>query len=170
MVLDIVRRLQAEIAVSFGLTLFYLLALINLEDLVIEGFGAGLSPYLFPQVIISCMSVASIALLVCSCRNYIKYKKTPSAEIAESILGDSEEVCFSFGIFLYVLILFAYWLGLYYFGFLYTTPVVIFVVAYLLGMRRILLGIAASVIVTLILEYASLYFLKIMLPNGVFFQ
>lgn len=170
MVLNIIRRLQAEIVISFGLTLFYLLALINIEDLIIEGFGAGLSPYLFPQVILSCLCAVSTLLLCCSVRNYIRYKENPSDELAVSILGDCDDSRFSFGVLLYVLILFAYLIGLYYFGFLYTSPIVIFVVAYLLGMKRIFVGIAASLILTLILEYASLYFLKIMLPNGVFFQ
>lgn len=170
MVLNIRSRLWAEIIISFCLSVFYLLALIYLEDLIIDGFGAGLSPYLFPQIIISLLSAMSILLFLCSCRNYVRYTKNPSKELAADILGDGEDFYFSSGILLYILILFTYLIILYFFGFLYSTPIVIFIVAYLLGLRKIFLGIISSIIVSFALEYSCLHFLKIMLPHGVFFQ
>lgn len=170
MVLNVRSRLWAEIVISFGLSAFYLLTLVNLENLIIDGFGAGLSPYLFPETIISVLSVMSVLLFFYSCKNYRAYQKNPSKEAAADILGDGEELCFSLGILLYILILFAYLITLYLFGFLYSTPVVIFVVAYLLGLRKIFWGIILSIIVSFALEYSCLHFLKIMLPHGVFFQ
>lgn len=170
MVLDVRSRLWAEIVISFGLSAFYLLTLFNLENLIIDGFGAGLSPYLFPEIIMSFLSVMSVFLFICSCKNYVTYQKNPSKEIAADILGDGEELCFSLGILLYILILFAYLIILYFFGFLYSTPVVILVVAYLLGLKKIFLGIISSIIVSFVLEYSCLHFLRIMLPHGVFFQ
>ena len=69
----------------------------------------------------------------------------------------------------YVGILFLYLIGLEYVGFVYSTPVVMFLVSVMLGLRHWLIGIVCYVLFTLALDYVAFHFMQIILPTGVLF-
>lgn len=69
----------------------------------------------------------------------------------------------------YVGILFLYLIGLHFIGFVYSTPIVMFLVSLMLGLRHWLIGIVCYVLFTLLLNYVAFNFMQIILPTGVLF-
>ena len=69
----------------------------------------------------------------------------------------------------YVGILFLYLIGLHFIGFVYSTPIVMFLVSLMLGLRHWRIGIVCYVLFTLLLNYVAFNFMQIILPTGVLF-
>ena len=69
----------------------------------------------------------------------------------------------------YVGILFLYLIGLHFLGFVYSTPIVMFLVSLMLGLRHWLISIVCYVLFTLLLNYVAFNFMQIILPTGVLF-
>ena len=65
--------------------------------------------------------------------------------------------------------LFLYLIGLHFIGFVYSTPIVMFLVSLMLGLRHWLIGIVCYVLFTLLLNYVAFNFMQIILPTGVLF-
>ena len=62
-----------------------------------------------------------------------------------------------------------YLIGLHFIGFVYSTPIVMFLVSLMLGLRHWLIGIVCYVLFTLLLNYVAFNFMQIILPTGVLF-
>mgnify|MGYP006950672106 CR=1 FL=1 len=60
-------------------------------------------------------------------------------------------------------------IGLHFIGFVYSTPIVMFLVSLMLGLRHWLIGIVCYVLFTLLLNYVAFNFMQIILPTGVLF-
>ena len=61
------------------------------------------------------------------------------------------------------------YVGLHFIGFVYSTPIVMFLVSLMLGLRHWLIGIVCYVLFTLLLNYVAFNFMQIILPTGVLF-
>ena len=73
-------------------------------------------------------------------------------------------------VLIFVLLLFLYILLLYFFGFLLSTPFIIFFVMLILRGHNLKKLISISVIVSFVIYYLCFYLMRIMLPTGAIFD
>ena len=104
-----------------------------------------------------------------SIRLYINHEKGVITPEIHEFYECSEERIPVGRILVYIGLLFSYLIGLYYIGFIYSTPVITLAVAGLLGIKRIFIAAISVIVFTIALYYASFYGLQILLPSGILF-
>ncbi len=163
------RNIWIESGISLFLLLFFIYFYCHIEQWVIETLPSTISPAFFPSVI-SIVLIAVSALLAGYCLNSVRHMLSGTVDEERLELQESGEDA---GRFLalagYVGILFLYLAGLYFIGFVYSTPVIMFLVSVLLGLRHWLIGIVCYILFTLLLNYVAFTFMQIILPTGVLF-
>ncbi len=160
---------MVEIAISIFLLVFYIASYYYADAYIIVPLFADSDPVFFPKMVSAIVVAFSALLLFESVSFYINYKKNKLTHQMRMLVSDHQEDPL-WRTLLYVGVLFLYLLGFKFLGFVYTTPMIIILVACLLGMKNILLGAVVAVLFTLALDYASLHFLQIMLPQGSLFS
>lgn len=170
MKISVKNRIYIEITISILLLACYFVFSLFLEDMIEQTLALALDQTLFPKAITITVILMCFLLVFDSVKRYSDFKKGIMTPDICEYLECSEDTIPIFRILAYIGILFLYLIGLYYIGFMYTTPVIIMSIAYLLGMKRIFMGALGAVVFTVALEYASLYCLQIVLPNGVLFE
>ncbi len=167
--LELKHRILVEIAISIFLLIFYALVHFYADTFIVIPMFGGADPVFFPKTVSLIVVALSVLLVFHSLRLWINYKKDKLTHHMRTLVTDHEDdpllrIC------LYIGVLFLYLLGFYYIGFVYTTPIIIVLVALMLGLKNIFLGAIVAILFTLALDYASLQFLQIMLPKGVLFS
>ena len=168
--LELRHKIILEIIISMFLLVFYSVLYLEAGSLIEQTFMASLDPVFFPRVIILCITVMSFMLTIDSFVMWNNYKKNKITHHMKTLVTDGEEEYPMARVFIYIGTLFLYLIGFYYIGFVYSTPIIILLVAYLLGMKNIFIGAIMAIIFTLALDYASLNFLQILLPSGILFE
>ncbi len=166
---ELKHRILIEIFISIFLLVFYALLHVYSDDYVIVPIFSSADPVFFPKTVSLCIVVFSALLVFESCSMWINFKKDKITHQMRMLMADHEDNPLLKTV-LYVAVLFLYLIGLHYFGFIYTTPVIIILVALLLGLKNVFIGALLSIVFTLALDYASLRFLQIMLPQGTLFS
>ncbi len=168
--LELRHKIILEILISVILFVFYGMLYLNVGSLVEQTFLAALDPVFFPKVIITCILVMNFMLVIDSVMMWHNYKNDKITHHMKTLVTDAEEEYPMGRVFVYIGTLFLYLIGFYYVGFVYATPIIILIVAYLLGMKNMFIGAIVAISFTLALDYASLQFLQILLPSGVLFE
>lgn len=162
-------RIVLEMCISCFLLVCYFLFCIFQADMIEQTLALALDQTLFPRAITITVIIMCFLLFYDSIRLFINYKKGILTPEIHEYYECSEESIPIGRILIYIGILFAYLIGLYYIGFMYSTPVITLCIAWLLGIKRIFVAAISAVIFTVALYYASFYGLQIMLPSGVLF-
>lgn len=168
--LELRHKIILEIIISILLFIAYALLYFNADSLIEQTLFGSVDAAFFPKTVFLIVLVFCTLLVLDSVTMWCNYKKNKITHHMRTLVSDAEEEYPMGRVFIYIATLFLYLLGFYYIGFVYSTPIIMLIVAYLLGMRNILLGAICFVAFTLALDYASLHFLQILLPSGVLFQ
>lgn len=164
------RNIWIELGISLFLSGLFLFTYLNMDNWVIEAMPSTISPAFFPTLTALLLFLFSLTLTGLS---LLAVRHMLSGEIDDERLH-LQEAGEQAGRFLalggYILVMFLYLIGMYYVGFVISTPLVMLAVALMLGIRRWLLGLACYVAFTLALNYASFHFMQIILPSGVLFE
>ncbi len=170
MQISVKNRVILEIAISVILLCFYFIFNVFLESLIEQTFAIAMNQTLFPRAITITVVIMCFLLVFDSIKCYYDYKNGKQSTTIDEYVECSEERIPVGRIILYLIILFGYLAALNYIGFMYSTPIVMLLIATLLGMKKFFLGAIGSILFTIALYYASLYGLQILLPTGVLFQ
>lgn len=168
--IELRNKIILEIIIGAILLITYIALFLSIDILVEQSVFSTFDSRFFPKTISSCLIVLSAVLFINSCKMWKNYKEGNITLYMKSLLSDSKEPYPLKAILLYIAILFLYLLGFHYLGFVYSTPLVMLITSYLLGMRNLLAGAIFAVVFTLALDYASLHLLQILLPSGVLFS
>lgn len=163
------HRIILEIIINALLLVFYSVLYLNADSLIEQSLFGSLDASFFPKIIILCIAIMSLMLLIDTFIMWNNYKKNKITHQMKELIANSEDYPMV-RVFIYIGTLFLYLIGFYYIGFFYSTPIIVVLVAYLLGMKNILIGVVAAIVFTLALDYASLHFLQILLPSGILFE
>lgn len=164
------RNIWIEAGISLFLLLFFMYFHSHVDQWVIESMPSTISPAFFPSVISLALVVMSL-LLVAFCLNSVRHMLSGAVDDERLELQEGGEEAGRFmALVCYVGILFLYLIGLHYIGFLYTTPVIMFLVSLLLGLRHWLIGLVCYILFALLLNYVAFAFMQIILPTGVLFD
>lgn len=161
------RNIWIESGISLFLLLFFIYFYCHIDQWVIETLPSTISPAFFPAVV-SIVLIAMSALLAGHCLNSVRHMLSGTIDEERLELQESGEDAGRFlALAAYVGILFLYLAGLYFVGFVYSTPVIMFLVSVLLGLRHWLIGIVCYIVFALLLNYVAFTFMQIILPTGV---
>ena len=151
------RNIWIEAGISLFLMLFFIYFYCHIDQWVIETLPSTISPAFFPSVVTLVLIIMSALL-------------TGKVDEERLELQEGGEEAGRFAALAgYVGILFLYLIGLHFIGFVYSTPIVMFLVSLMLGLRHWLIGIVCYVLFTLLLNYVAFNFMQIILPTGVLF-
>ena len=157
------RNVWIEAGISLFLMLFFIYFYCHIDGWVIESMPSTISPAFFP-------SIVTIVLLVGFALRALRHMLAGTVDDERLELQEGGEEAGRFvALAGYVGILFLYLIGLEYVGFVFSTPVVMFLVSVMLGLRHWLIGIVCYVLFTLALDYVAFHFMQIILPTGVLF-
>ena len=141
----------------------------RIDQWVIETLPSTVSPAFFPSVVTLVLIIMS-ALLTGFCLRSVRHMLAGKVDEERLELQEGGEEAGRFAALAgYVGILFLYLIGLHFIGFVYSTPIVMFLVSLMLGLRHWLIGIVCYVLFTLLLNYVAFNFMQIILPTGVLF-
>jgi hypothetical protein len=170
------RRLHIDVGISLALMLIFLFLYMHIEEWVIETLPSTISPAEFPTLVTGILIAMSALLGVVSFRALLAIKgKEEKPECA----GDSDPACECeeglnlrqvISLFTYMGVLTLYLVGLHYVGFVYSTPVIMLLVARMLGMKKWLVGIVCYIVFSVALNYFVFEFMHVILPTGVLFE
>lgn len=146
--------------------ILFSLFLMNIEKFVYGGIPGSISPVLLPKLIVTLIVVLSIIMIGTSILN--RNKKSAASTIIDKAL-DGDGVVNQKLIAIYISILLLYLLSLYVFGFVLSTPVVMFGIMFLLGGRNMKVILPLVLISPPLFNYLCYHFLKVILPQGLFF-
>lgn len=164
------RNIWIEVGISLFLMLFFIYFYCNIDGWVIESMPSTISPAFFPTVV-TLVLIAMSVLLVGFTLRALRHMLTGRVDEERLELQESGEEAGRFvALGGYVGIMFLYLLGLEYVGFVYSTPVVMFLVSLMLGLQHRLIGFVCYVLFTLGLNYVAFHFMQIILPTGVLFE
>ena len=144
------RNIWIEAGISLFLMLFFIYFYCHIDQWVIETLPSTISPAFFPSVVTLVLIIMS-ALLTGFCLRSVRHML--AGKVDAGLVG----------------ILFLYLIGVLVLGFVYSTPIVMFLVSLMLGLRHWLIGIVCYVLFTLLLNYVAFNFMQIILPTGVLF-
>ena len=148
--------------------LFFIYFYCHIDQWVIETLPSTISPAFFPSVVTSW--VPNIAAHEGFCLRSVRHMLAGKVDEERLELQEGGEEAGRFAALAgYVGILFLYLIGLHFLGFVYSTPIVMFLVSLMLGLRHWLIGIVCYVLFTLLLNYVAFNFMQIILPTGVLF-
>ena len=164
------RNIWIEVGISLTLLLAFTFFYANIDGWVIETLPSTLSPAFFPSLVTAILMLMSFMLTLFTL-NSLRHMLTGRVDDERRELQEAGEDAGRFvALAGYVGVLFLYLIALHYVGFLYSTPVIMFLVSVMLGLRHWLIGIACYVAFTLVLNYVAFNFMQIILPTGVLFQ
>lgn len=167
--LELRHRIILEIIINALLLVFYSVFYLNADSLIEQSLFGSIDASFFPKIIILCIVIMSLMLFIDTCMMWNNYKNNKITHKMKALISEKESYPMS-GVFIYIGTLFLYLLGFYYIGFIYSTPIIVVLVAYLLGMKNFFIGVSAAIMFTFALDYASLHFLQILLPSGILFE
>lgn len=165
----------------FILSLFFYY---NIEHWVMETLPTTLQPSYFPSLVTFLMTGLFALLVLVTAKTLYQYGKIPltndiskhGAANEDSIGTDATDTGAPLEkkpsyllLIAYIATLFAYLLALPYFGFLITTPIIMFCVAYLLGLKRYFIAFPAYCFFAWLINTSSFHILQIILPQGTVF-
>ena len=163
------RNVWIEAGISLFLMLFFIYFYCHIDGWVIESMPSTISPAFFPSIV-TIVLIAMSVLLVGFALRALRHMLAGTVDDERLELQEGGEEAGRFvALAGYVGILFLYLIGLEYVGFVYSTPVVMFLVSVMLGLRHRLIGIVCYVLFTLALDYVAFHFMQIILPTGVLF-
>ena len=158
-----------EAGISLFLMLFFIYFYCHIDQWVIETLPSTISPAFFPSVVTLVLIIMS-ALLTGFCLRSVRHMLAGKVDEERLELQEGGEEAGRFAALAgYVGILFLYLIGLHFIGFVYSTPIVMFLVSLMLGLRHWLISIVCYVLFTLLLNYVAFNFMQIILPTGVLF-
>ncbi len=166
MYLNLKHKIICEVIISLTLFAIYFALYLNTDSLIISTFFLGADSTVFPKAISLATSVLCALLIINSITIYINYKKNKITDYMKTMVSGNEEYYPAARILIYLFTLVLYCLGFYYLGFLISTPFVLIIVGYLLGLKRIFIAIIFAIAFTILLDYGTLHFLQILLPRG----
>ncbi|MFQ8889671.1 MAG: tripartite tricarboxylate transporter TctB family protein [Bilophila wadsworthia] len=161
------RNIWIEAGISLFLMLFFIYFYCHIDQWVIETLPSTVSPAFFPSVV-TILLIAMSVLLAGFCLRSVRHSRGKVDEERLELQEGGEEADASpprqlrRHLFLYLI-------GLHFIGFVYSTPIVMFLVSLMLGLRHWLIGIVCYVLFTLLLNYVAFNFMQIILPTGVLF-
>lgn len=167
--LELRHKIILEVFVSIFLLLIYGILYLNANTLIEQSLFSSFDSRLFPKTIILCLVALSCLLLIDSITMLKNYKKGKITHHMRTLITDNEDDYPVMRVVVYIVTLFIYLIAFHYIGFLYSTPFIMLFVAYLLGLKNLVLGAILCVAFTLLLDYTSLHFLQILLPSGELF-
>lgn len=167
--LELRHKIVLEFIISIILLVFYITLFANVDKVVEQSVYSSFDSQLFPKATLMLLILLSGILFIDCFRMWNNFKKGNITHYMRTLVTDGEEQYPLGRIFAYLAILFLYLAGFYYLGFVYSTPLVMVCTSYLLGMRNLVFGAIFAIILTLVLDYASLHLLQIMLPEGALF-
>ena len=163
------RNIWIEAGISLFLMLFFIYFYCHIDQWVIETLPSTISPAFFPSVVTLVLIIMSV-LLAGFCLRSVRHMLAGKVDEERLELQEGGEEAGRFAALAgYVGILFLYLIGLHFIGFVYSTPIVMFIVSLMLGLRHWLIGIVCYVLFTLLLNYVAFNFMQIILPTGVLF-
>ncbi|WP_271272628.1 tripartite tricarboxylate transporter TctB family protein [Aliamphritea hakodatensis] len=149
-------RRKVDVVLATVLIIISLIILTS-DQLVEGGAETDLGSMFLPRIVAVLIILFSATIGIQSLKNLLQRKEMEDKElIVTNGYG---------GIFIYIGIFIAYWLLVPVFGFLVTTPFVMFSVALLLGGRNWIPMTAVSVITPILIFYGSSQFLRVFLPT-----
>jgi hypothetical protein len=158
-----------------GIVLFLLstLFLLTMHHFVSGGIKTEVGSLIFPQFTIASISLLSLILAIFGyLRTTEKFSsrfKSGEDELHRGTTNAVEKMNRN-RIILYVFLLFGYFLMLYFLGFLISTPVILFLAMVLLRGQNLKVMISLSIVTALVIYYSAYYFMRVMLPAGIFFE
>lgn len=172
------KAIRVDLAITAVLLLLLFSLYANLEACVQQVVPSLIDPKFFPSVVLIALLVVNALVLCLGVFDWRRQKAACAAADADVVpdkkpikTGESESKASGsiFALLLYIGILFLYVLGLHYLGFVYATPLVMLLISLMLGLRRIVLGCAAYIMFTLLVDYLALHVMQIILPTGALF-
>ena len=149
------RNIWIEAGISLFLMLFFIYFYCHIDQWVIETLPSTISPAFFPSVVTLVLIIMS-ALLTGFCLRSVRHMLAGKVDEERLELQEGGEEAGRFAALAgYVGILFLYLIGLHFIGFVYSTPIVMFLVSLMLGLRHWLIGIVCYVLFTLLLNYVA---------------
>ncbi len=149
-------RRKVDVVLTTVLIIISLIILTS-DQLVEGGAETDLGSMFLPRIVAVLMIIFSATIGIQSLKKLLQQKELEDKElIVTNGYG---------GIFIYIGIFIAYWLLVPVFGFIVTTPFVMFSVALLLGGRNWVPITAVSVITPILIFYGSSQFLRVFLPT-----
>jgi len=149
-------RRKIDIYLSTFLIVISTIILTN-NNLVDGGAESNLDSMFLPRFVACLIIVFSLSIAVQSLM-----KLTKNVTLTENEIINTQGLS---GVFIYIIILTAYWFSMLHMGFLISTPFIMIAVAILLGGRQWVPIITMSVITSLIIFYGSKIFLRVYLPT-----
>ena len=149
-------RRKVDVVLATVLIITALIILTN-DQLVEGGAETDLGSMFLPRIVAVLMIIFSATIGIQSLNKLLQRRELEDNEL---IVTNGYS-----GIFIYVGIFIAYWLLVPIFGFMITTPFVMFSVALLLGGRNWVPITAVSVITPILIFYGSSQFLRVFLPT-----
>ena len=149
-------------------SVIFLLFLINIDTFVYGGIPGTISPVLLPKLITTVILLLSLIMVGTSLFKNKNLNDTVNKKV-EAVTDDDEVVNQKF-IALSIGILFSYFLLLYVFGFMLSTPFVMFAIMFILGGRNMKVILPLVIICPPSLYYLCYHFLRVMLPQGLLFS
>ena len=156
---------KVDLTIGITIAILFSLFLMNIEKFVYGGIPGSISPVLLPKLIVALIVVLSI-MIGTTILN--KNKKSAHSTIIDKAIDGDEGVNQKL-IVIYISILLLYLLSLYVFGFMLSTPLVMFAIMFLLGGRNMKVILPLVLISPPLFYYLCYHFLKVILPQGLFF-
>ncbi len=157
------RREMESLFINVALLAVATYLMLNMGQWIFVAIPTTVDPSLLPRIV-SCIITACATFLVCSSIiSFIRKKSVSAAEEQDT----SENLYY---VLLYIVVLLLYVVSVYYIGFLISTPIVMLVVSFMLGIRRWFVGLVCYVIFTMLLYYACVHLMQVILPSGVLFS
>lgn len=155
-----------ELIIEITLTLLFTIATIRMPHWIYEAIPSTVDPALMPKI------TAGVAALCCVLLTFHAAMGVCQASKgrADPSSMDMEEQGSLRSVLAYIVLLFSYVAALYLIGFIAATPIVMLVLARMLGIRRWMIGLACYILFTLVLYYACFYLMQVILPPGILFQ
>ena len=127
------RNIWIEAGISLFLMLFFIYFYCHIDQWVIETLPSTISPAFFPSVVTLVLIIMS-ALLTGFCLRSVRHMLAGKVDEERLELQEGGEEAGRFAALAgYVGILFLYLIGLHFIGFVYSTPIVMFLVSLMLG-------------------------------------
>lgn len=162
------RKSWIEVGISVILLCLFLFLYSGIDRWVIQTLPSTVSPDYFPRVI-TVLCIVLSAMLVYFSIFALKTDFKNRVEVVKDE-ADLEEDDRIFPIICYISVLFIYIIGLYFVGFVYSTPFIMLFVAISLGLKRIFIGFTVYVLFAFGLNAVVFHLMHIILPVGVLFE
>lgn len=156
-----------------GILLFFLsfLFMLTMHNFVYGGFETEIGSLFFPKFIVFIILILSTILVILGFlkitkKNFATAFKSEEQKLYEEMSISEEN---PLNILIYTILLFSYILLLHFFGFLLSTPLMIFSVMLILRGHNYKILFSFSILVSFVIYYLCYYLMRIMLPTGVIF-